>query len=94
MKITSQLKIGGHIYKVVLRDREKDDGIENIGTHNARHLKIWVDKKLSQSQKEATILHEIIEAINYGNQIGLKHEQISTLEHNLYQVLKDNGLLK
>ena len=94
MKMPQKLKIGGHIYKIVYRDRLNNDGTENLGTHDAKNLTIWIDKTLSQSQQEATLIHEIIEAINYGNQLKLTHEQISTLEHNFYQVLKDNFLLK
>ena len=94
MKIPKQIKIGGHICKIIFRDRVKEDGIDHLGSYNVRCSKIWIANDLTKSQQESTFLHEIIEAIDYCNQLELNHKQITTLEHNLYQVLKDNKLLK
>ena len=94
MKIPKVVKIGGHSYQVIVRDRDRKDGQTALGSHNARITTIWIDNQLSKSQQESTFLHEIIEAINYANLLGLNESQISSFEHNLYQVLKDNNLLK
>ena len=94
MKIPKVVKIGGHSYQVIVRDRDRKDGQTAFGSHNARITTIWIDNQLSKSQQESTFLHEIIEAINYANLLGLNESQISSFEHNLYQVLRDNNLLK
>ncbi len=45
-----------------------------------------------QSQQESTLLHEIIEALDFNLELKLEYNQISQLKVGLYQVLKDNGI--
>ena len=95
MKIPKKVKIGGHWYKVLLRkNRERQDGSSSLGSENSRFNNIWIDGNQAITQQESTLLHEIIEAINYLNHLSLGEKEISVLETNLYQVLKDNKLLK
>jgi len=94
MKIPKTIKIGGLDYEVIVKDRSKEDGITNAGTHYQYEQKIWIDNKCHQQQQEETLIHEIIEAINTANEVGLEHNQVSVLSNQLYQVLKDNSLLK
>ena len=94
MKIPKKLKIGGFIYNISIKKRMDDDGISNIGTHYQYRQKIWLDKDCHPQQQEETLIHEIIEAINSANEIKLEHSQISVLANQLYQVLKDNNLLR
>lgn len=95
MKIPNKIKILGYDYEVVFReDRLKSDGVDNPGTHCSRFQKIWIDKNQNQQQQESTFIHEILEAISYSLELQLPHNIISSLETALYQVLKDNDLLK
>lgn len=94
MKIPQKIKIGGHIYGIIKRDREKEDGKSSCGTHDGKYNKIWINIAWSQSQQESTLIHEIIEAINWLQALGLEDRQVQGLEAGLYQVLKDNRLIK
>lgn len=95
MKIPKTLKIGGHIYKVILRDRMKNDGADELGTANIfTHQKIWINKCQQNSQIESTLFHEIIEVINALHKLNLSETVICSLETGLYQVLSDNRLLR
>lgn len=40
----------------------------------------------------STLIHEILEALNYHLELDLKHNQISSLETGLFQVLSSNGV--
>lgn len=41
-----------------------------------------------------TLIHEIIETINWSFEMGLSHQNITTLETSLIAILKDNKILK
>jgi len=85
MEIPKKLKIGGHIFKVKVRDYKEDYGDLDMETST-----ITINKKLPQTNKESTLLHEIFHAIN----TTLNHELLDSLAEQLYQVLHDNKLLK
>lgn len=87
--IPDKIKILGHEYPVIFQD-VNETGNDNMGTHDGLKTKIFLRSDLSESQKESTLLHEILEAIDYNLRLNLKHEQIFSLESGLYQVLKDN----
>jgi len=89
MKIPSKLKILGHDYTVKLVDLNETDTYGNI---NLNTNIIRINHNKTQSQQETTLLHEIIEALNFNLELELKHNQITALEAGLYQVLKDNRL--
>ena len=96
MKIPKQIKIGGHIYKIIYKDGFKDTLNDKPGICKLLGNKIFVNKNndCSLSQQEESLIHEIIEAINYNYQLDLSHQNISILGSTIYQVLKDNKLLK
>ena len=94
MKIPSKIKISGIWFTILFRDTAKDEQVENHGYSDFSNCKIVIDSRLHQQEQESTLIHEIIEVINYRNELGMEHKQIMTLENNLYQVLKDNNLLK
>ena len=95
MKIPNKLKILGYDYEIILReDRLKEDGSENPGTHSSRVQRIWIDATQTQQQQESTLIHEILESLNYSLELQMPHNVISSLEAGLYQVLHDNDFLK
>ncbi len=97
MKIPKKIKIGAHVYKVVFRD-DLDD--EDFGICRPRKLTIFIDDTVPQTQREETFFHEVMHAIFH--QAGLstpwdiekEERKVQVLGHALYQVLKENNLLK
>ena len=91
MKIPKQLKIGGHIVKIIIN--QELDG--KNGETNWKNNEIKICKTIPQSQKEATLIHEIFHILN--TTIGENpdhHALIDSLSEQIYQVLSDNKLLK
>ena len=54
---------------------------------------IYLEKEAPKDLQESTLIHEIIEAINWELELNLEHNKITALESGLYQVLKDNKLI-
>ena len=95
MIIPKEIKVGGHIYPIVFEDRERESGKVALGTTNVYSgMKIWIDTKQDITQQESTLIHEFIEIINSLNGLDLSEHIIRVLETSLYQILKDNDLLK
>lgn len=88
MKIPAKLKIGGHIVKVRLVEEMQGDYPNAAGGWTESQNLIEIRKSQKGSQKEATLVHEILHAINY----NFTEEQVEFLSQSLYQVLKDNKL--
>jgi hypothetical protein len=89
MIIPKSLKIGGHIYKII-----QDDTGEDLGFTYTGKLEIHLDKEMKKSQKEAILLHEIFHCLNTTFDKGDRHAILDSIAEQLYQVLKDNNLLK
>lgn len=88
MNIPKTLKIGGHIYKVEITDKglnEEDYGELDMETNTIR-----INSKIPKTNQESTLLHEILHALN----TTLDHELLDSLSEQMYQVLKDNKLIK
>lgn len=89
-KFPSQLKIGGHVIKIeqcVLKDL---NGESDFAKNTIR-----ISKELPRSQQEATLVHEIIHFLNTSiDERDYGHALLDSLSEQLYQVLKDNDLLK
>jgi len=88
MIIPNKLKIGGHEYLVEFTEYDNIEG--DCGDSDRHRNRIRICQTDPQSQQEETLIHEIIHAING----GLKEEIVDGLAVSLYQVLKDNELLK
>ena len=91
MKIPKSIKILGRNYPIKVH-HQKDSGNDNIGTHWGRYSQIYLNSDVDEQEKESTLVHEVIEAINQLQAIGLKHNQIKGLETGIYQVFKENNL--
>jgi len=100
MKIPKEIKVGGHIYKVICPYHFKDrtdrvgacDSLKNeivIGDDNGN------GEKRNKNTIEQTFFHEMLHAIDkVYNADKLEEEVVERLSEGLYQVLKDNDLLK
>ena len=88
MRIPKKIKVGGHIYKILLVDRNSFD--ENgIGEYLVEKNIIKISKDLPQNQRELTFFHEVLHALN--NQ--LEEKDVEFLAQGIYQVLSDNKML-
>ena len=87
-----QLKIGSHKFAIKYKNLTKEEADNNSGYACVVENKIVINDSLPLTQQESTLLHEIIEVINFQYQLKLDHNIIMTLETALYQVLKDNKL--
>jgi hypothetical protein len=83
-----QLKVGGHIYKVILV--ESDDIQKDCGECAVDKLEIKIKKNMPQTMQEETLIHEAIHAMNF----DLPEESVQYLSMAFYQLLKDNNLLR
>jgi hypothetical protein len=63
------------------RDMGETDPVNNL---------IWIKASMPEDQRQATLLHEIIEYINEDLELKLKHHQISGLATALHAVASDN----
>ncbi len=52
--------------------------------------KIFLNADASEEQKKATLLHELIHALDEMYGIGLKEKQVEKLGNALYMLQKDN----
>lgn len=64
--------------------------IDDNGQANTDLNEILIRKQITQSQKEATLLHEAMHFCN----TTIKHDLLDSLAEQLYQILSDNKLLK
>ena len=97
MKIPNKVKVGAHSYNIVFRDDLDDD---NFGTCRPKKLRIFIDETAEKTQQEETFFHEVMHAIFH--QVGMstpwdmdkEERRVQALGHSIYQVLKENRLLK
>ena len=95
MKIPNKIKVSGQVYKITISDSLAVRGKDTLGTTNVYlNNQIWLDSRQSPTQLESTFIHEILEIIIALNKLDINEQGICILETNLYQVLKDNKLLK
>lgn len=84
-----RLKIGGHLVRIELVD------IEDNGDSDLEKCRIRINKNLPRTQQEATLIHEIFHFLNTTmDDDTLGHAFLDGTSEQLYQVLKDNDLLK
>ena len=88
MDIPKKLKVGAHTFNVFLVD--PDDIEKDCGECNIGKLTIKIKKNMPQSVMEETLIHESIHAMNF----GLEEKDVQFLSMGIYQILKDNNLLK
>ena len=95
MKIPQKLKVGGHIYKILVsKTSSEQKGHNNWGRTNHGTLNIYIDRELAESKQEETFFHELLHAVDHHMGSIMKEDVIEKISNGLYQVLKDNNLLK
>ena len=99
MKIPKKLKVGGRVFRIKHLHHSKE---ENWGLikYNSSEILLYRYglkplEKMSKQNMEQTFIHELLHAIDsVYNSFGLGEKTTSRLAEGLYQVLKDNKLLK
>lgn len=89
--IPKLLKIGG-LTVVVEQSRMLASSRDKFGEYSFMEQKITIDQFLSDDKKAATLLHEILEALNGYFELDISHAKLTVLGFALYQVLSDNEL--
>jgi hypothetical protein len=84
------VKIIGYNYRVI-RDGLMDD-MGAMGRFHPARLRIQVAEDISLEQSVSTVIHEVLEAVNYHLELGMEHRAVMALEAALYQVLTDAGV--
>lgn len=84
------MKILGYDY--ILHIKPKSDMGGNSGFCDFDSQVLSVCEELKDDGKASTLLHEIVEAINYHLCLDLKENQVMGIEAGLFQVLTDNGV--
>lgn len=89
-KLPKKLKIGGHTFKV------SEVELNSLGECDSTKNTIKIMKGIPESQKVATLIHEIFHAINttFSHGHNFSHSLLDSLSEQFYQVLSDNKLLK
>ncbi len=80
----------GYEYKLV-----SDSTLDKIGAMGRLISKdqcIQIASDIHEQQKISSVLHEVLEALNYHLELKLDHPTIMSLESVLYQTLTDNGV--
>lgn len=95
MKIPNKLKIGGHVYSVRITSvTDEAKGSNNWGRTYHGKGKILIDKEISQTKKEEVFIHELVHCVEHFVDSDSKESHVTRFSNGLYQVLKDNKLLK
>ena len=84
------MRILGYDYKLI--EDGDSDTIGALGRYHHDRQFIQIAEGLAMQCRESTVLHEILEAISYHNNLGLGNKIIMPLEAGLYQVLMDLGM--
>lgn len=88
------VKIAGYTYKVISEvGKQHERCADDPAAMTPTTQMIWIDSKQSSDAQVSALFHEILEALNYHYQLGLKHNILSILETSLYQVLNDNNFI-
>lgn len=101
MKIPKTLKIGGFMWKIHQNQHVSNEG-NSFGSTHTRHQNIFIEPSETQQKKEHTLLHEVMHALwwqtglssRYKEDKKIEEEVIDAISSGLYQVLKDNKMLK
>lgn len=103
MTIPATIKIGGFQWTVEENDKVANEGGVYGSTHHTKQ-RIFLEPNETQQKKEQTFLHEVMHAIWDNSGLSkrykrdkdgdIEEEIMHALSNGLYQVLKDNDLLK
>lgn len=85
-----KINILGYWYDVFFVPQRDMSG--NLGAINTENYWIKIADEIPGSNKESTMIHEILEGVNLHLGLRLRHSTITALETGLYQSLTANGV--
>lgn len=90
-KLPKKVKIGGHMFKIVFKELEDDNGSLDWRTNT-----ITIDSKLPLNHQWATLIHEAFHGFNttMDTQNDFGHALLDSLSEQFYAFLVDNKILK
>lgn len=91
MNIPAAIKILAHTYNIEMAPNMFLES-NSMGTCCSNLLKIKIASCTPESQQADTLLHEIIEALNYQLELSLEHNVIASLTAGLLAVIRDNSI--
>lgn len=91
MKIPERIKLGGHEIEIKIAKVKDAGGAGNFnGYYNLITLRNEADTP--EDNVSECLLHEIMEAIKYKNNLEIDHTHLTVLCESLFQVIRDNNL--
>jgi hypothetical protein len=84
------IQILGHTYTLDLSEDNRD--IEGHGSTDCLKQVIQIASNAHSQEQRSTLLHEIIEVLNFQLELKLEHQKITALAEGLYQVLGANDM--
>ena len=66
--------------------------LKNMGAHDSIGLTITICTFMLQQHQESTMIHEIIESVNWQLGLGLEEQKILSLEVGIYSALCNAGV--
>ena len=95
MKIPKKLKIGAHLYDVRIVQEGKVLSLSGDAGICQKQEIIEINGAFSQSQQGASLIHEIMHALNAQWDVNdTMHALMEATSQQLYQVLADNKMLR
>lgn len=97
MEIPKKIKVNGIDYEIELVEEFKDElheGAEYRGKVLFKENKIMLLNSYQTDDKFRTLLHEALHILEDDYKMELSEDTIRRIVSGLYQVLKDNNLLK
>ena len=85
----NNIKIAGLKYEINLIENLTRDHA-TLGSCCGNNLTINIDNGLKEDVKRKTLLHEIIEALNFEYDLEFQHNKICVLETALFALIRDN----
>lgn len=93
MNIPNKVKIGWKHYDVEQKEIDSSlvsDYTELFGQVFFGEQKIFINQSYDAGQRECTLLHESIHAMDDMCGIGLQEDQVKMLGHAMYAFIRDN----
>lgn len=90
MRIQEKVKILYKDYLVTEQKNLHDESSDLLGQINYLSQTILLNADAKEEQKKATLMHEIIHALDEMYSIELKEKQVEKLGNALYMLQKDN----
>lgn len=91
LKTMTKINILGIDYLVVFDD-DNEAIKDNLGCVDLDHQIIYIRNSINDQMKVSTLLHEVIEAINFQLELNMPHRVICGIEVGINQVVTENSI--